>query len=76
MNSPKKLAIKNGLISGFLYGLAQIIIFVMIGFIFHIGSIFVKNNGVPIDNMFAGVFAIFFAAMITGNNSHMMPDMV
>ena len=76
MKIPSKLAIKNGVISGFFYGIAQILMFIIVSLIFYIGSIFVQNNGVPIANMFTCVFSIFFAAMTIGNNGHMMPDMV
>jgi hypothetical protein len=48
MNVPQKIATKNGLISGFLYGFAQIIQLVLIDVVFYIGSIFVKNNDVTL----------------------------
>lgn len=75
MEKPYNLAVKNGIVSGFFYGIAQLIMFVVIALIFYIGSLFVKNNGVHIDKMFTAIFAIFFSAMTVGNNSHILPDM-
>jgi hypothetical protein len=69
------LAVKNGIVSGFFYGLAQFIMFIVIALIFYIGSLFVLNNGVNVQNMFTAIFAIFFSAMTVGNNSHILPDM-
>jgi ABC-type multidrug transport system fused ATPase/permease subunit len=71
----KKQSAKNGVISGFFYGLSQLVIFTTVPLMFYISSLFVQNNGVSIDDMFTGIFALFFAAMTIGNNSHMMPDM-
>lgn len=45
---PEALAVKNGIISGFFYGLAQFIMFLVIALIFYLGSLFVQNNGVQI----------------------------
>lgn len=69
------MAVKSGLVSGFFYGLAQLIMFIVIALIFYIGSLFVLNNGVQVQNMFTSIFAIFFSAMTVGNNSHILPDM-
>jgi len=69
------LAVKNGFVSGFFYGIAQFIMFIVIALIFYLGSLFVQNNGVAIDSMFTAIFAIFFSAMTVGNNSHILPDM-
>lgn len=75
MEEPYNLAVKNGFVSGFFYGVAQLIMFVVIALIFYIGSLFVQNDGVSIENMFTAIFAIFFSAMTVGNNSHILPDM-
>lgn len=48
--------------------------FIVIALIFYIGSLFVLNNGVSVQNMFTSVFAIFFAGMRVGNDSHILPD--
>jgi ATP-binding cassette subfamily B (MDR/TAP) protein 1 len=75
MELPFQLAVKNGIVSGFFYGIAQLIMFVVIALVFYVGSLFVQNNGVKIDSMFTAIFAIFFSAMTVGNNSHILPDM-
>ena len=75
MKEPFNLSVKNGIVSGLFYGIAQLIMFIVIALIFYLGSLFVQNNGVPVDRMFTAIFAIFFSAMTVGNNSHILPDM-
>ena len=75
LNKPYSLAIKNGLVSGFFYGLSQLIMYLVVGLIFFIGSVFVRDNDLDISDMFTAVFAIFFSGMTVGNNSHILPDM-
>lgn len=75
LDVPLNLATRNGIMSGFFYGLAQFIMFVVIALIFYLGSVFVRDNGVNPENMFVAIFAIFFAAMTVGNNSHLLPDL-
>lgn len=71
---PHDIGIKKGNISGFSMGLSQIIMFVVFGLIFFLGSVFKRDNGLSIDQVFTAIFAIFFAAMTAGNNSHFLPD--
>lgn len=75
MELPFQLAVKNGIVSGLFYGIAQLIMFIVIALVFYVGSLFVQNNGVHVDSMFTAIFAIFFSAMTVGNNSHILPDM-
>ncbi len=75
MALPLSLAVKSGIVSGFFYGIAQFIMFIVIALIFYLGSLFVQNNGVSVDSMFTALFALFFSAMTVGNNSHILPDM-
>ncbi len=75
MRGPLGLAVKSGFVSGFFYGIAQFIMFIVIALIFYLGSLFVQNNGVSIDSMFTALFVIFFSAMAVGNNSHVLPEM-
>ena len=69
------MALKNAALSGFFYGLSQFIIFMIIAIVFYCGALFVKNNDVLLKNMFTAMFSVFFAAIITGNNSHVLPDL-
>jgi ATP-binding cassette subfamily B (MDR/TAP) protein 1 len=62
------------MISGFLYGLTQIIMFFVFGLIFYLGTIFLRDNGLDIANVFTAIYAIMFSGMTAGNNSHFMPD--
>ena len=75
MEEPYDLAIKKGNISGILYGLSQIIMFVIFGLIFYLGAIFVRDfRDADLTEMFTAVYAILFAGMTAGNNSHFIPD--
>lgn len=75
METPYNLALKKGIIAGILYGCSQIIMFSIFGLLFYIGAIFVRDHKtVDVENMFIAVYAIIFAGMTTGNNSHFMPD--
>jgi len=49
--------------------------FLVFGLIFYLGAIFVRDNeSVTILDMFTAVYAILFAAITAGNNSHFAPD--
>ena len=49
--------------------------FVIFGVLFYWGAIFIGDNlDVTVTNMFTAVYAIMFAGMTAGNNSHFMPD--
>lgn len=72
---PYQLAKKNGNISGILYGFSQIVMFVVFALIFFIGTLFVRQFNVKFVDVFTAIYAIVFAAMTTGNNMQMMPDM-
>lgn len=71
---PEKFLLKKGQISGLLFGLSQINLFVVFGLIFYIGSLFVRDYGVKFVDLFTAIFSIVFAAMTTGNNTQFMPD--
>jgi ATP-binding cassette subfamily B (MDR/TAP) protein 1 len=69
------LGFSKGLISGLLYGVSQLILFIVFGLIFYLGIIFMNRNGLSIDNVFVAIYAIVFSGMTAGNNAHFMPDM-
>lgn len=75
MKVPYSLAIKNGIVSGFFYGIALLIMYIVVALIFYLGAVFVDANNLDISDMFTAVFAIFFSGMTVGNNSHILPDM-
>lgn len=75
MKKPYSLAIKSGIVSGFFYGISLLIMYIVVGLIFYLGSVFVDANDLNISDMFTAVFAIFFSGMTVGNNSHILPDM-
>ena len=74
MQQPYSLAIKKGNASGFFFGASQLIMFIIFGLLFYIGALFVRDNNVTVTDMFTAVYAIMFAGMTAGNNSHFMPD--
>jgi ATP-binding cassette subfamily B (MDR/TAP) protein 1 len=71
---PFEIAIKKGNISGIMFGLSQLIMFVVFALIFYLGAIFIRDNGVSIADCFTAIYSIMFAGMTAGNNSHFMPD--
>lgn len=69
------MAIKKGNASGFFFGISQLIMFIIFGLLFFLGAVFVRDNpGLTVTDMFTAVYAIMFAGMTAGNNSHFMPD--
>jgi ATP-binding cassette subfamily B (MDR/TAP) protein 1 len=68
------LAKKKGNISGILYGVSQIVMFIVFALIFYIGTLFIRQYNLQFVDVFTAIYAIVFAAMTTGNNSQMMPD--
>lgn len=68
------IGIKKGNVSGLLFGVSQLMMFFVFGLIFFLGTIFKRDHGLRIDEVFTAIYAIFFAAMTVGNNSHFMPD--
>ena len=69
-----KTGVKKGMMSGFFYGLSQIILFVVFGLIFYLGIIFMNRNNLLISDVFVAIFAIMFSGMTAGNNMHFAPD--
>jgi hypothetical protein len=65
---------KKSILSGFFFGFSQIATFVVFGILFYIGTLFIKENGVSLLDVFTAVYSIFFAGISMGNNSHFMPD--
>lgn len=69
-----QMGINKGMVSGFLYGLTQIMMFFIFGLIFYLGIVFMVHNNLAIADVFTAIYAILFAGMTAGNNSHMLPD--
>ena len=76
LQEPESLLVGKGLVTGFLFGLSQLITYIIFGVIFYVGAVFVRDNAdVTVEDMFTAMFALTFAGMSTGNNAHFMPDM-
>ena len=75
LETPESLLVGKGVLTGFLFGLSQLITYFIMGFLFFIGSVFIRDNAeVSVEDMFTAVYALVFAAMSAGNNAHFMPD--
>ena len=75
LEEPESLLVGKGLLTGFLFGLSQLITYFIFGIIFFVGAVFVRDNAdVTVEDMFTAMFALTFAGMGAGNNSHFMPD--
>lgn len=65
----------KGVLTGFLFGFSQLITYFIMGVLFFVGSIFIRDHSdVSVEDMFTAVYALVFAAMSAGNNAHFMPD--
>lgn len=73
--APFKVAIKAGNVSGLLYGCSQLVIFVVFAIAFYVGTIFVRRYNLDFVDTFTAIYALIYAAMTTGNNTHLMPDL-
>lgn len=71
---PQKDLHYSAIISGFFFGLSQVLNFIVFGFMFFIGTIFMRDAGVAILDVFTAVYEIFFAGITLGNNSSFLPD--
>lgn len=75
LETPESLLVGKGILTGFLFGFSQLITYFIMGFLFFIGSVFIRDNAdVSVEDMFTAVYALVFAAMSAGNNAHFMPD--
>lgn len=56
------------------YGLAQTVNFIVFGILFYVGTIFIRDYGVKLVDVFTAIYAIFFAGVTIGNNMTFLPD--
>jgi hypothetical protein len=75
LDKPEKMLYRSSVISGFFFGLSQIITYITFGILFYIGTIFIRDYGASLVNVFTAVYSIFFAGVTIGNNSNFLPDM-
>ena len=54
--------------------MAQVVNFIAFGFMFFIGTIFMRDFGVDLLDVFTVVYVILFAGLTIGNNSNFIPD--
>lgn len=75
LQEPFDLAVKKGNVSGLAFGFSQVVMFLIFGLIFYIGTIFIRDSGSNLSDVFTAIYAITFSAMTVGNNAHFLPDM-
>ena len=71
---PKKAALKHGLVSGVLYGLSQLAIFIDFGIVFYAGAVFMRDYGDSFRDVYLAATGIMFAAWDMGNAMMLIPD--
>lgn len=55
--------------------MSQLIMFVIFGLIFFLGTVFKRDNSLQIDDVFTAIYAIYISAMTIGENSNFLPDL-
>lgn len=76
LDKPLEALKYNSVVSGFFFGLAQVINFIVFGVLFYIGTIFMRDYGVSLLDVFTAIYEIFFAGITIGNNSNFLPDII
>lgn len=56
LEEPQAMLIRNSAISGFFFGLSQIMTFIVFGVLFYIGTIFMREYGVTLLDVFTAVY--------------------
>jgi hypothetical protein len=56
LDKPQQQLKKTALISGFFFGLSQILNFIVFGLLFYIGTIFMQKYGVSLLDVFTAVY--------------------
>ena len=74
IDEPKKDLHFGALVSGFFFGLSQVMNFISFGVLFYIGTIFIRDFGVSLLDIFTAIYSIFFAGITIGNSTHFLPD--
>jgi ATP-binding cassette subfamily B (MDR/TAP) protein 1 len=74
LDKPQESLQKSAIISGFFFGLGQVVNFIAFGFMFFIGTIFMRDFGIELLDVFTVVYVILFAGITMGNNSNFLPD--
>lgn len=56
IDGPQATLTRNSIISGFFFGLSQIMTFIVFGVLFYIGTIFMRNYGATLLDVFTAVY--------------------
>lgn len=72
---PYKITLKRSNVSGFLFGLTQLIMFYIFAIVLYLGAVFIRNDpNIAITDVFTAIYSIVFGAITVGNNAHFLPD--
>lgn len=56
LDKPLETLKYNSIVSGFFFGLAQVINFIVFGILFYIGTIFMRDYGVSLLDVFTAIY--------------------
>lgn len=56
IDQPQAMLAKNSAISGFFFGLSQVMTFLVFGILFYIGTIFVRDYGATLLDIFTAIY--------------------
>mgnify|MGYP000918927731 FL=1 len=74
LEKPEKMAIKRGLISGFLLGISEVIMFVIVGIIYFLGAVFIKVYGDGLEGIFHTTFETMYGFLSIETVMPLVPD--
>ncbi len=63
LDKPVKKNMRRAVISGFFSGLGECVLYILISVLYYIGALFVRDDDVPVKNVFTVIFALFFATV-------------
>lgn len=70
------MSVKNGIMSGLLYGITQFNLAVVFSLIMFLGAVIIRDNypNLSVEDALNAIYALVIGAIITGNNAYLLPD--
>jgi len=70
------MSVKNGIMSGLLYGITQLNLAVVFSLIMFLGAVIIRDNypNLSVEDALNAIYALVIGAIITGNNAYLLPD--
>ena len=69
------IILKKSLVSGFMFGLSTMLMFVTFGLTFFLSNIFISNYNIPVIDSLSAVFLILFACYSAGNKANNLQNL-